>query len=408
MKVFLKNKDFRQLTINQWISTVGDTIFYLAFLNYISDAPFAPVAILFITISETLPQVLQIFIGSLADFQNRRILKCIIISFLKILLYTLVTIAVSASSLSLLVVSFVCVINFISDSLSYFSGAMSTPIFIKIIGEDDLSEAIDFRQSTINLVRTTSNILGAVLLGFISIQFISLINVLTFVVAFFGILLIKNDLIKFETVVQGQEGLSLKSYFKHFIESSKILLGMDKIMLILWIISISQAVISITVPISTLLLSQKPFFNLHTGQALALLSSFELIAVIIGNMVSGYLKAIFSTKSALYASIFVQTLLLLGFASQNFWMILVFSTFDAFFTGIISPRLQELIFKNIPEESMGAISSSIGAITVVLPSLLTIALVAIATSFGVVVVSSTLLVLLCLALAMLHKVRQSV
>lgn len=125
-------------------------------------------------------------------------------------------------------------------------------------------------------------------------------------------------------------------------------------------------------------------------------------------MVSGYLKAIFSTKSALYASIFVQVLLLLGFASQNFWMILVFSTFDAFFTGIISPRLQELIFKNIPEESMGAISSSIGAITVVLPSLLTIALVAIATSFGVVVVSSTLLLLLCLALAMLHKVRQSV
>lgn len=31
MKVFLKNKDFRQLTINQWISTVGDTIFTLPF-----------------------------------------------------------------------------------------------------------------------------------------------------------------------------------------------------------------------------------------------------------------------------------------------------------------------------------------------------------------------------------------
>ena len=52
MKVFLQNRDFRQLTINQWISTVGDTIFYLAFLNYVADASFAPLAILLITISE--------------------------------------------------------------------------------------------------------------------------------------------------------------------------------------------------------------------------------------------------------------------------------------------------------------------------------------------------------------------
>ena len=45
MKVFLQNRNFRQLTINQWISTVGDTIFYLAFLNYVADASFAPLAI---------------------------------------------------------------------------------------------------------------------------------------------------------------------------------------------------------------------------------------------------------------------------------------------------------------------------------------------------------------------------
>ena len=83
MKVFLQNRNFRQLTINQWISTVGDTIFYLAFLNYVADASFAPLAILLITISETLPQVLQIFLGVLADFQHHRVLKYTMISFAK-------------------------------------------------------------------------------------------------------------------------------------------------------------------------------------------------------------------------------------------------------------------------------------------------------------------------------------
>ena len=42
-------------------------------------------AILLITISETLPQVLQIFLGVLADFQHHRVLKYTIISFAKFL-----------------------------------------------------------------------------------------------------------------------------------------------------------------------------------------------------------------------------------------------------------------------------------------------------------------------------------
>ncbi|MDU6352220.1 MAG: hypothetical protein E6573_03245, partial [Streptococcus mitis] len=163
MKVFLQNRNFRQLTINQWISTVGDTIFYLAFLNYVADASFAPLAILLITISETLPQVLQIFLGVLADFQHHRVLKYTMISFAKFLLYSIVSLSLSGQSFSLLLVAFICLINLLSDTLSYFSGAMLTPIFIRIIGQDHLAEAIGFKQSTVSLVKTISNILGGVL-----------------------------------------------------------------------------------------------------------------------------------------------------------------------------------------------------------------------------------------------------
>ena len=64
MKVFLQNRDFRQLTINQWISTVGDTIFYLAFLNYVADASFCTFGdFTHHDFQKPLPQVLQIFLG---------------------------------------------------------------------------------------------------------------------------------------------------------------------------------------------------------------------------------------------------------------------------------------------------------------------------------------------------------
>ena len=408
MKVFIQNRDFRQLTINQWISTVGDTIFYLAFLNYVADASFAPLAILLITISETVPQVLQIFMGVLADFQHHRVLKYTVISLVKFVLYAIVALSLSGQSFSLSLVFFICLMNLLSDTLSYFSGAMLTPIFIRIIGKEHLTEAIGFKQSTVSLVRTISNILGGILLGILSIQFISLLNALTFLIAFVGILFIKNDLLKVEKTISYQEGLSVKSFCQHLFQSSKLIWNMDRVIFILFIVSISQAVINVTVPISTLFLRNQPFLNLQTGQSLALLSTLELSALIVGSLVSGYLKNTISIKTALYASVVIQLLLLVGFATVHFGLILLFSSLDAFIAGVLSPRLQELVFKQIPEESMGAVQSSIGAITVVLPSLFTIVFVTIATSFGVLAVSFILLLLLLTAFGMLLNIRESI
>ena len=408
MKVFLQNRDFRQLTINQWISTVGDTIFYLAFLNYVADASFAPLAILLITISETVPQVLQIFLGVLADFQHHRVLKYTVISLVKFVLYAIVALSLSGQFFSLWLVFFICLMNLLSDTLSYFSGAMLTPIFIRIIGKEHLTEAIGFKQSTVSLVRTISNILGGILLGILSIQFISLLNALTFLIAFVGILFIKNDLLNVEKTISYQEGLSVKSFCQHLFQSSKLIWNMDRVIFILFIVSISQAVINVTVPISTLFLRNQPFLNLQTGQSLALLSTLELSALIVGSLVSGYLKNTISIKTALYASVVIQLLLLVGFATVHFGLILLFSSLDAFIAGLLSPRLQELVFKQIPEESMGAVQSSIGAITVVLPSLFTIVFVTIATSFGTLAVSFILLLLLLTAFVMLLNIRESI
>ena len=246
------------------------------------------------------------------------------------------------------------------------------------------------------------------MLGILSIQFISLLNALTFLIAFVGILFIKNDLLKVEKTISYQEGLSIKSFCQHLFQSSKLIWNMDRVIFILFIVSISQAVINVTVPISTLFLRNQPFLNLQTGQSLALLSTLELLALIVGSLVSGYLKNTISIKTALYASVVIQLLLLVGFATVHFGLILLFSSLDAFIAGLLSPRLQELVFKQIPEESMGAVQSSIGAITVVLPSLFTIVFVTIATSFGTLAVSFILLLLLLTAFVMLLNIRESI
>ena len=90
----------------------------------------------------------------------------------------------------------------------------------------------------------------------------------------------------------------------------------------------------------------QPFLNLQTGQ-LALLSTLELLALIVGSLVSGYLKNTISIKQLYIRFGRHQLLLLVGFATVHFGLILLFSSLDAFIAGLLSPRLQELVFKQI-------------------------------------------------------------
>ena len=116
MNVFLKNRNFRQLLINQWISGFGDIVFYLALMNYVSAYSFAPLAIFIISASETLPQFIQVFTGVAADFQKNRTQKYLFIQFSKIVLYSLVTLLLFGRDFSFLILLMICLINFLSDS----------------------------------------------------------------------------------------------------------------------------------------------------------------------------------------------------------------------------------------------------------------------------------------------------
>ncbi|GFG47978.1 hypothetical protein ScFU97_13170 [Streptococcus canis] len=182
MNVFLKNRDFRQLSLNQAISLLGDTMFYLVIMQAVSAYAFAPLAVFLITASEQLPQLLQLFTGSFADFQKNRINKMLIMGFAKFLLYSFVAV-LSGSGLTIVSVALICLINLVSDILGRFSGSMLTPIFIKLLG-DDVAEAMGFNQALVSIVQVFANLCGGLALGFISLQWFAMINALTFLFTF--------------------------------------------------------------------------------------------------------------------------------------------------------------------------------------------------------------------------------
>ncbi|MHA4906180.1 MFS transporter [Streptococcus constellatus] len=404
MNIFLSNRNFRQLSINEWISTFGDTVFYLAFINYVSSYAFAPLAILMITTSETLPQIMQIFTGVVADFQKNRIGKYSVLMFVKFVLYATVALILVGTKFSLVSVFLICLINFVSDTIGYFSSAMITPIYVKIIN-NDMTSALGFKQATANLVRVFGNLSGGALIGFINIGMFAGMNALTFLFAFFGILLIRTNLVRFEEQIEITQALDSKNFWKHLLDSLKILGSLGNIIRLIGILSINQAVINVTIPVTTLLLIKYPFAGLETGQSIAILTTVELIGIVCGNFLSGNVMKKMSTKTSVYLSQVMEFVILVGFLNNNFLVVLLAAFGNTFSIGILSPRLQQSVFRLVPEQSMGAVQSGISMLSIVLPGILSIVLVGIASSLGIVYVAVSLGVLLFLGMFLVYSIK---
>ena len=404
LNIFLSNRNFRQLSINEWISTCGDTVFYLAFINYVSSYAFASLAILMITTSETLPQIMQIFTGVVADFQKNRIGKYSVLMFVKFVLYATVALILVGTKFSLVSVFLICLINFVSDTIGYFSSAMITPIYVKIIN-NDMTSALGFKQATANLVRVFGNLSGGALIGFINIGMFAGMNALTFLFAFFGILLIRTNLVRFEEQIEITQALDSKNFWKHLLDSLKILGSLGNIIKLIGILSINQAVINVTIPVTTLLLIKYPFAGLETGQSIAILTTVELIGIVCGNFLSGNVMKKMSTKTSVYLSQVMEFVILVGFLNNNFLVVLLAAFGNTFSIGILSPRLQQSVFRLVPEQSMGAVQSGISMLSIVLPGILSIVLVGIASSLGVVYVAVSLGVLLFLGMFLVYSIK---
>lgn len=396
--IFLKNRIYRQITINNWVSSFGDTLFYLAFMNHVSSYPFAHQAIFWISLSETLPTILSFLIGSLADFQTRRIRKALLISMTKVILYSLVTVLLVGWDFSLLVVLLICVINLISDTFSSFGGAMTGSIYMKIIKED-MTEAIGFVQATRSLVSILGNIIGAALLGFISLEILSALNVLTFIVAFIGVLRIRQGMETFEAQLVVRESFSLTNYKHHMLTSIKQLLAIKTLMKVILTSIGDNVVMNATASILVLLLINQPVLGLTTGQAFSVYSTFVMLATIAGNFLTGKMLEQVSLKTFLLWSQLLAYVMLIGYVTNQVVVVCLSAIVCAFINGLMTPRLKSSVWKQIPEGAMGAIQSAISMIDVVLPALLTMFAIWLATSVNILLASLFLFALLLVSTA---------
>ena len=404
MNTFLTNKNYRMLLINQWVSSFGDTLFYISFISYVSGYQFASLAVLCITVSETLPQISQLFTGVIADFQKNRVAKYIAILASKFLLYTLLTLFVADKNFSMGMVLLICGINLLSDTMSYFAGAMISPLYVRIIG-DDMTDAMGFRQATAGVVNILSNLTGGVLIGVISLQMFVGLNALTFLFALLGVVFIRTSLRDIEGQMEVSKRLTAKSFGEHFLYSMKILASFPAIIKLIFIAAMNQMILSIITPLTTLMLIHHPFIFFDTGQSIAVLSVVTFSGTIVGSFLSGGILKNIPIKMIVYFEEIMHLCILFSWLTNHFLLLLVVVFLCAVAVGMMGPRIFSLVFSMVPEEVMGTIQSVLGVFNVVVPGILSMLIVALASATNLKITVLPLFIFVLTALAIVKAMK---
>ena len=404
MNTFLTNKNYRMLLINQWVSSFGDTLFYISFISYVSGYQFASLAVLCITVSETLPQISQLFTGVIADFQKNRVAKYIAILASKFLLYTLLTLFVTDKNFSMGMVFLICGINLLSDTMSYFAGAMISPLYVRIIG-DDMTDAMGFRQATAGVVNILSNLIGGVLIGVISLQMFVGLNAFTFLFALLGVVFIRTSLRDIEEHMEVSKRLTAKSFGEHFLHSMKILSSFPAIIKLIFIAAMNQVILSIITPLTTLMLIHHPFIFFDTGKSIAALSVVIFSGTIVGSFLSGGILKNIPIKMIVYFEEIMHLCILFSWLTNHFLLLLVVIFLCAVAVGMMGPRIFNLVFSMVPEEVMGTIQSVLGVFNVVVPGILSMLIVALASATNLKITVLPLFIFVLTALAIVKAMK---
>ncbi|CAG6128644.1 major facilitator superfamily permease [Streptococcus pneumoniae] len=318
------------------------------------------------------PLLSQLFLGILGDFQENRVKHALWIAKIKILLYAILTVFLVLSPFSLVSVIMIVIINLISDTLSYLSAYMMNALYISVI-KDDLHDAMGFRQSLMRVVRIVANLAGAFLINVISIQTISLINTLTFVIAFLGLYVIRHTLYEVEKRIEmSHTALSFKKYFQHLKQSLAVLLRLKDTVILLFLTTSMIAILDVSPRLIALRFIQQTLAQLSIGQLLALLSIIMSCGAILGNMISSNL---FKNIRFMHLLVFCEISLLALITSilcQAYIVIFMTSFISSTIIGILSPRLQAAVFAHIPSDKMGTVGSALSTVDILAPSLLSI------------------------------------
>ena len=376
MNVFLKNKDYRRLSIANFLSNAGDILFYLAFMTYASKLKNYSLALSLIAISESIPRLFDIIGGYLADKTYNKFKNIFLMAVVRFILYGLVGILFVTNISQWSLVIAVVIINFISDTVGSYSGGLNVPLIVEVVGQEEFAEAEGFTNGISQVITTVAQFIGSGLLLFLSYSNLAFVNAFTFLFA--GVLyasvgLRKKKEISFKNVQEVNEQkfwATMKSSYIQIRKSS----GLLSVVLVIALLNGAVSAIGSLLPIvmaghrSTMLISTYSF-------TLALIGLIVSAGAILGSTLGLQLFKKSTVFFMVLMAIALSVMTTIAGIFANILIILPFYFLLAAVVSIASLKMQQWLVTTIDQKilasSVGLLNTIVMATAPVMTTILT-------------------------------------
>ncbi|MGQ7630643.1 MFS transporter [Streptococcus suis] len=366
MKRLIHNKLFLSSFVADLISNFGDTLYYLALMNYVLLLPDTKFALAMITASETLPILAGLFIGILADKTKNKLDTILATLVVRVGLYAFVGFLMGSAP-ALWVVAVVCVINFLSDLAGQYENGLYMPVSLRVVAAEDRETAMAFKMTVKSLLQIAFQASGAILIGFMSYQNLAFFNAGTFLVSLaimvglrpaFAKLLKENPIQEAEQA-ETEAGI-IKGMRNSLKESYQAVQNIPVLKASIVTIASLNAIFTALSPLVILNMKEfSDFVIVNAGTTVALISIFFSVGSILGSSIGMALFKNVSLINLLKFSTLMPVLIFSGFFLHNIYVVLAVIFVTAVTLGIFNPKMSALVMNELPEDKLATVGGGI-------------------------------------------------
>ncbi|WP_105140247.1 MFS transporter [Streptococcus suis] len=369
MKKLIHNKLFLSSFVADLISNFGDTLYYLALMNYVLLLPDTKFALAMITASETLPILAGLFIGIWADKTKNKLDTILATLVVRVGLYAFVGFLMGFAP-ALWVVAVVCVINFLSDLAGQYENGLYMPVSLRVVAAEDRETAMAFKMTVKSLLQIAFQASGAILIGFMSYQNLAFFNAGTFLVSLAIMATLRPALAKLlkENPIQEAEqteteaGL-IKGMRNSLKESYQAVQNILVLKASIVTIASLNAIFTALSPLVILNMKEfSDFVIVNSGITLALVFNLFSVGYILGSSLGMAFFKHISLSNLLKCCTGLSITLFVGFYLHNIYIVMATILVTTMTTGIINPKLYALIMNELPEDKLATINAGMGTI----------------------------------------------
>lgn len=363
MRKILSNKLYLSVLGLDLLSNFGDSVYYLALMNYVLLLPEPKTAIAVVTMSETLPILSAFIMGYLADKQTRKVPLIITTQFFRFAIYLVVGLVMGFPS-SLWVVVAVSLLNFLSDMSGQFEGGLYQPISLRVLAPEEREQGMAFSSSVFQTMAILFKFSGAALVAIMTYQNLAYLNAFTFLVCAVGMLFLSKSLnaLLLKNPITVVDRPSEESLVADLWSSLKLALTeMNRIPAVrfaMLVVPLFNAVFASIETFVLLVMTEDKTFGFGSpALTLSVIGVVMMVGGLLGNIavMSGRMT-IDLIRFLRYGTIVLLPIFLTLYWHQNYLFLAVLLLTN-FGIGIVNPKMGALVKNSLPEDKMGMIFS---------------------------------------------------